>query len=179
MWNPEFYNQVLDFAGEAHKAQKIPGSEIPYVTHVARVASEVILAWSQSTTKFEINYAIACALLHDTIEDTSVTFDEVVQQFGEEIAHGVLALTKNETLPTKEAQMKDSLERILKQKTEVRIVKMCDRIDNLTEPPHYWDEAKKRRYQKEARLILDTLGGVNEWVEARLSQKIEAYTQYF
>ncbi|OJJ22294.1 hypothetical protein BKI52_06320 [marine bacterium AO1-C] len=179
MWNQEFYNQVIDFAGEAHKTQKVPGSEIPYVTHVVRVANEVLLAWTQSNTKFDIDYAIACALLHDTIEDTSVTFDQVTQVFGEEVALGVLALTKNESLPTKEAQMKDSLERILKERMEVRVVKMCDRIDNLSEPPHYWDEAKKRRYQQEARLILDTLGGVNQWVEARLGEKIEAYAQYF
>ncbi len=179
MWDQKLYNQAIDFAGEAHKSQKIPGSEIPYVTHVARVANEVILAWVQSTTKFRIDYAIACALLHDTIEDTTVTLNQIAKTFGEEVAAGVLALTKDEGLPTKEAQMQDSLDRILKQCVEVRIVKMGDRVDNLGKPPHYWDEAKKRRYQQEAQLILNRLGGVNDWIEARLEQKIKEYAQYF
>lgn len=179
MWNQELYNQLMDFVGEAHKAQQIPGAEMSYVTHLARVTNEVIWAWVQSEDKFDIDYAMACALLHDTIEDTSVTFEQVAEKFGEEVARGVLALTKNETLPTKEVQMQDSLERILQQRLEVRVVKMCDRIDNLSEPPHYWDEAKKRRYQKEAQLILERLGGVNQVVENRLQDKIAAYVKYF
>ena len=46
--------------------------------------------------------AVQCALLHDTIEDTAVTFEEIVDRFGREVAEGVLSLTKDKTLPKSE-----------------------------------------------------------------------------
>jgi len=60
-----------------------------------------------------------CAILHDTIEDTKFNYDKVKELFGEKIANGVLALTKDESLPTKNEMMLDSLERIKKQPKEV------------------------------------------------------------
>lgn len=178
MWDQEIYKQAIVFAGDAHQEQKIPGSQRSYVSHLARVAMEIMSAWVASTEKFQVDYAIQCALLHDAIEDTEVTFEQVKQTFGDKVAQGVLALTKNTNLP-KPAQMPDSLQRILQQPFEVRLVKMCDRIDNLSKPPHYWDKAKKQRYQQEAQLILETLGGVNTYIEERLQQKITEYKQYF
>lgn len=179
MWIQEIYNKAMAFAGDAHAEQKIPGSNQSYTTHLARVTMEVMSAWVHSNTnKFDADYAIQCAILHDTMEDTEVTFEQVKETFGEEVAQGVLALTKNEELPGKPAQMNDSLQRILQQRNEVRIVKMCDRIDNLSEPPYYWDNHKRLRYQQEAQVILDTLQGVNAYTENRLKEKIAAYSQY-
>jgi (p)ppGpp synthase/HD superfamily hydrolase len=64
------------------------------------------------------NLAIQCALLHDVIEDTDITFERVDAEFGAEVAAGVLALTKNSMLD-KIVQMEDSLRRIQKQPYEV------------------------------------------------------------
>ncbi|WP_299458626.1 HD domain-containing protein [uncultured Microscilla sp.] len=178
MWNQSIYLKAIEFAGDAHIAQKIPGSNRSYTTHLARVAMEVMTAWVQSPVKFDADYALQCALLHDTIEDTKVTYAQVAKVFGQEVADGVMALTKNDQLPGKEAQMEDSLRRILRQRVEVRMVKMCDRIDNLSEPPYYWDSPKKHRYQQEARVILNTLQGVNPYIEQRLQEKIDHYSTY-
>lgn len=178
MWNQEIYVKAIEFAGDAHIGQKIPGSNRSYTTHLARVAMEVMSAWVHSLAKFDADYAIQCALLHDVIEDTNTTYEQVKETFDEEVANGVLALTKNEQLPNKKAKMDDSLQRILQQRVEVRMVKMCDRIDNLSEPPYYWDNPKRLRYQEEAQEILDALRGVNQYIENRLKGKIAHYATY-
>ena len=116
--------------------------------------------------------------MHDTLEDTPTSYQELEVSFGKEVAQGVLALTKNSKLAT-DKQMADSLERILLQPIEIRIVKMADRIDNLYLPAIYWTVKKRQYYQNEAQMILNTLGGVNGYIENRLRQKIEAYAKYF
>lgn len=178
MWNQDLYLKTLLFAGQAHRNQKVPASELSYVVHITNVAMEVANALVHSNEEgLKGTFAIQCALLHDTIEDTAVCYEDIVAEFGVKVADGVQALTKNEALP-KEAQMLDSLKRIVLQGKEVRMVKMADRINNLQRPPAHWNQAKMKRYQKEARLILDTLGGVHAYIEKRLSEKIEAYQTY-
>ena len=176
MWNPDLYRKTINFAAEAHGDQKIPGNNVPYVVHLSNVCMEASLAILQEGSG-DIDLVMQCALLHDTIEDTAIGYDEVHALFGEKVAKGVHALTKNEYLPKAE-RMPDSLKRILDQGPEVRIVKMADRISNLQQPPHYWSNEKRLAYQVEARLILEQLSGVNQYIEERLAQKIEAYSLF-
>lgn len=179
MWDQDAYLRTLLFAGQAHRKQKVPSSEMSYVVHITNVAMEVANALIQEPNKdLDGTFAIQCALLHDTIEDTEVTYEDIVAEFGTRVAEGVFALTKNEQLP-KEAQMADSLKRIVQQGKEVRMVKMADRINNLQKPPKHWDTAKMKRYQKEAQFMLEELAGIHPYIEARLKQKMEAYKQYF
>ena len=179
MWDQDTYLKTLLFAGQAHRKQKVPSSEMSYVVHIANVTMEVANALVQGGDKdLDGTFAIQCALLHDTIEDTEVTYEDIVNEFGSRVANGVLALTKNEALP-KETQMADSLKRIIQQGKEVRMVKMADRINNLQKPPKHWNRAKMKRYQKEAQFMLEQLSGVHPYIEARLKQKTEAYKQYF
>jgi (p)ppGpp synthase/HD superfamily hydrolase len=178
MWNQDLYLETLIFAGKAHHKQKVPGSVMSYVVHFTNVSMEVANALIiSSDSSLDATFAIQCALLHDTIEDTTVTFDDIVREFGSRVADGVLALTKNTALP-KEEQMIDSLTRIIEEGTEVRMVKMADRINNLQPPPKHWDNEKIKLYRKQAVLIYEMLGGVNPYIENRLNQKIKEYEQY-
>ncbi|MEZ4311729.1 MAG: HD domain-containing protein [Polyangiaceae bacterium] len=120
--------------------------------------------------------AIACALLHDTIEDTAVTREQVAAAFGEPVAAGVSALSKDPSLPKREA-MKDSLQRIQAQPPEVWLVKLADRTVNLAPPPHYWSPEKIAAYREEAILIADTLAPASPVQTARLRRRIEQYPQ--
>ena len=159
MWDQDLYLQTLLFAGKAHIGQKVPGTEMSYVVHITNVAMEVANALVNSNeSQLDVTFAIQCALLHDTIEDTHVVYEEIEEVFGTRVADGVLALTKNTNLPKPE-QMQDSLKRIVAQGPEIRMVKMADRINNLQPPPAYWTTEKKQRYHKEAELILKELGG--------------------
>src|SRR6187431_2722336 len=129
------YQEAIKFAASKHeeKKQTIPGTNLPYVVHLSNVAMEIFMAF-QSAPNFKLDFAIKLALLHDTLEDTSATFEEISQQFGPDVAHGVSALTKSDTLPKAE-KMIDSLRRIKDLQTEVWAVKLADRITNLQKPP--------------------------------------------
>jgi len=163
------------FASRVHKEQKYPGENLPYLTHLGNVMLEVM---GIASTLENAELAICCAILHDTIEDTEVTYEEVKKEFGTLVADGVIALTKNETLATKREQMLDSLERIKEQPKEVWVVKMADRVSNLGEPPHYWKAEKRERYRAEAQIIWDYLHEANEPMAKRLKEKIDTYEKY-
>jgi guanosine-3',5'-bis(diphosphate) 3'-pyrophosphohydrolase len=171
------YQKAIQFAASKHSDQTLPGSRLTYVVHLSNVAMEIFLA-AMNTNGFDLDFALQVALLHDTIEDTSTTYAELKEQFGDGIANAVLSLTKNKDLP-KEERMRDSLNRIRKLPNEVWAVKMADRITNLQPPPHHWDKEKKANYREEARLILSELRNGNDFLATRLKVKIEEYVNYF
>jgi (p)ppGpp synthase/HD superfamily hydrolase len=154
-WSQDTYIKAYKFAALAHHGQKVPSTEIPYIQHLSFVSMEIIAALNVEKER-DGNLAIQCAILHDTIEDTSVTFEQTESEFGEDVANGVLALTKNDSLP-KEVRMSDSLQRILEQPPEIWMVKLADRITNLQPPPQYWTQEKIIRYRKEAIVIHEAL----------------------
>ena len=176
MWKQEIYQKAIQFAGEKHAGQKVPGSESNYLAHLSNVCMEILGAYFQNQD-FDINYAIQLALLHDVLEDTSTSPEELKEAFGEKVANGVLALTKNKDLPKAEA-MSDSLKRIKKCEKEVGMVKLADRITNLQPPPDYWRTAKREKYRLEAGKILNSLSSSNEYLAQRLKDKIEDYSEY-
>lgn len=177
IWNQDQYQKAWNFASDVHNAQNLPGSDIPYINHLGLVAMEATATVAHELVK-NPDTLVLCALLHDSIEDTATTYDEIKNSFGCDIADGVLALTKNTALPTKLEQMTDSISRIKKQPIEVWMVKLCDRITNLQQPPKHWSNAKIARYQNEARLILDQLGEASPFLASRLRSKIADYDQY-
>jgi guanosine-3',5'-bis(diphosphate) 3'-pyrophosphohydrolase len=172
------YQEAIKFATYKHLEmnQTVKGTKLPYVVHVSNVAMEIFMA-ALNTKNFDLEFAIPVALLHDTIEDTVTTLDELERHFGDRVAAGVLALTKNEDLP-KEQQTIDSLKRIKELKREVWAVKLADRITNLQSPPDYWDNQKKYEYREESKLILHALRDGNEYLALRLKEKIEDYSAY-
>lgn len=178
---PLFSQDVLikawNFASVAHKKQLLPGSDIPYLNHIGSVAMEIMAAISEVPVPFP-DLSVQCALLHDVIEDTDVTFDQVESEFGTHVASGVLSLTKDKTIATKQGQMLDSLERIKQQPREVWMVKLADRITNLQPPPHDWNRDKIAGYRNEAELIFDHLGEAHTVLAERLKQKIRDYLNY-
>lgn len=175
-WNPDLYQQLIRFAAEAHAGQRVPGSELPYLVHLANVVQETLRACAADAT-LDADLALACAWLHDTVEDTEVTLDQVREHFGPAAAAGVAALTKDEALPKAE-RMADSLDRLRAQPREVWVVKLADRITNLQPPPAHWPVAKRRAYRDEARVILERLGEGSRVLSERLGKKIEDYAAY-
>ncbi|MBU1098926.1 MAG: HD domain-containing protein [Bacteroidetes bacterium] len=176
IFNQDKYNKAWKFAAIAHQKvnQTVPGTDLPYILHVGSVAMEVIAALSIEQLD-NPDLAVQCALLHDVIEDTEATYDDVLDSFGKDVADGVNALSKDDKLPDKPARMKDSLKRIKEQPKEVWMVKMADRITNLQPPPAHWNEDKINNYREEARLIYDELKEGSECLAERLFQKINKY----
>ena len=178
MFDQEYYLKALNFAALAHKEQKTPKG-LPYLTHLSAVAMEVIHAIFESKIEEKsANLSVICALLHDVIEDTSFTYDDIFDEFGFDVAEGVDALTKDKTLPSKKKQMAESLNKLLQQPYSVQMVKLADRISNLQEPPEHWDTQKIEDYLSESKLILSCLKNANIYLSKRLEEKIEAYKKY-
>lgn len=161
-----------ELAARAHNAQKYPGSELPYIVHIAQVATEILVAHHEAPFARPV-LAVQCALLHDTLEDTAVTAAELAR-FGDDVVAGVRALSKDAALPKREA-MADSLRRIKQQPVEVWAVKLADRISNLGPPPCYWSAEKIASYRLEAQTILDALGAAHEPLARRLARRIAEY----
>ncbi|MEQ1505979.1 MAG: HD domain-containing protein [Myxococcota bacterium] len=170
--DPSRYVEILEFAAEAHGAGLTPKGH-PYVVHLSCVAMELMLALRHEPGRDE-DLAVACALLHDTVEDTAVTVDAVAARFGPRVASGVAALTKDPALP-KADRMADSLVRIRREPPEIAMVKLADRITNLAPPPPAWTADKIAAYRLEGRAILDALGGASSWLAARLSDRLARY----
>lgn len=172
------YQQAIKFAAAKHVAenQTIPGTNLPYVVHLSNVAMEILIA-AQYTPVFDTALAIPLALLHDVLEDTPTTKEELAAVFSPAIADGVAALTKNDSLP-KEEKMLDSLARIKEQPKEVWAVKLADRITNLQAPPAHWSKEKIAAYEQEAITILEQLKDGNAYLEKRLQEKITGYKKY-
>ncbi len=174
---PQTYQKAWSFAAQKHANQTMPDNPLPYLVHLGNVSFEILLAAAKSP-ELDIEFALQMAIFHDVIEDTSCSYDELANTFGSRIADGVLALTKDETLP-KEEQMKDSIQRILLLEKEVAAVKMADRITNLQPPRPTWSKEEIKNYHTEAIFIWENLKDGNQFLADRLAIEIERYVRYF
>ena len=71
---------VMMYASIAHKDQKMTEPTVPYLTHVFGVFLNVLEAYYNGKEKFDIDYAFKVAILHDTIEDTTTTYDDLKEK---------------------------------------------------------------------------------------------------
>jgi GTP diphosphokinase / guanosine-3',5'-bis(diphosphate) 3'-diphosphatase len=160
------------FAARVHANQTMPGSSHSYLQHLGAVTMEILSA-HQTLSVDDLDLAVKCAMLHDTIEDQGVSYEELSNNFGPQVADGVMALTKRADFSKAEA-MVDSLARIRQQPQAVWCVKMADRISNMSNIPAHWNEKKVEKYRLEAESILLALGDAHAHLAERLKQRITA-----
>jgi len=104
MWNQDQYIKAWNFASTVHNVQQVPGTDIPYINHIGLVAMEVMAAVAHNAVD-NPTLGVQCALLHDTIEDCEVTFEQIQTMFAQQVGDGVQALSKNKNKGDKAAQM--------------------------------------------------------------------------
>lgn len=167
----------MKFAGEMHHDQKVPGTNANYLLHISNVVMEVIMAYVHEPN-FDLELAIQVAILHDSVEDTNATADDITERFGEKVGEAVAALTKDGSFKDKNEKMQDSLNRINKLSKEVGMVKLADRITNLQPPPPKWGSEKRANYLAQAENLASELADKNEYLNQRLLEKIEEYRSY-
>ena len=144
--NSETLNKAYNFALEAHQNQK-RDEGVPYIIHpvaVAKILTELKLDSATITT----------GLLHDTIEDTKVTYESVKKEFGEEVANLVEGVTKISELETKastDSKAENFRKLILATSKDIRVllVKLADRLHNMRTIQFVKDKDKKIRKAKE------------------------------
>lgn len=158
--------RALIFAGRAHKGQKRKGnSGAAYITHPMGVHD--ILA-HEAGVKDEV--VLNAALLHDTIEDTPVTKDDIRAQFGADVAEVVNDVSRPEGV-SKEAMIRN-----LAHKGErTKILKVADRIANLREMVSNdpgWPVEKRQAYIRESELLMEIAKGVHPRLDDLLKDAI-------
>jgi guanosine-3',5'-bis(diphosphate) 3'-pyrophosphohydrolase len=161
----ELVLQAAAFAAEKHRLLRRKDAEAsPYINHPIQVAYILVQA------DIEDPLVLAAALLHDTIEDTKTTHDELEIVFGHEIANIVSECSDDKTqgkLERKQAQV-DRAAHISKR---AKLVKLADKIANVSDihgaPPAGWSLERKREYFDWARRVVDQLRGVHPKLEAR------------
>ena len=119
------WREAAGFAAPKHAGQLRKDKQTPYIAHPFRVAMIV-------RDVFEIDdpIALAAALLHDVIEDTTADYDDLEEQFGREIADVVAALTKDMRMQ-ESAREKVYDEQLAKAPWQARAIKLADVYDNL------------------------------------------------
>ncbi len=123
----ELWMRAAMFASRAHRGHDRKDGQTPYFSHVARVALIASSVFGVDDEK-----TLAIALLHDTIEDTTVDFDEISGAFGDEIAHAVGLLSKDMRLPEDEREREYDA-RLGTADWRVHLVKLADQYDNLSD----------------------------------------------
>ena len=162
------------YAARKHRNQLYPATDLPYLVHIGSVCLELFPAL-HGVPELDTELSLCCAILHDTVEDTEATIEELAVTFGNAVAAGVSALTKNKKTLCGKVSMLDSLARIQQQPREVWLVKLADRAANLGIPPAHWSREKCHGYAAEGELILRELGGASSLLAKRLSDRITAW----
>lgn len=121
----ELLTKAVEFAKEKHKGQVRKGNKLPYITHLQAVAK--ILKEENADIK-----TIIVGILHDTLEDTKTTIEELTKEFGVEIACMVDTLSEKKVLPYNDRKHMQAL-RLKYASREVKMVKCADCISNLTD----------------------------------------------
>jgi guanosine-3',5'-bis(diphosphate) 3'-pyrophosphohydrolase len=134
--------ETASFAARAHHGQMRKDNETPYVSHVFRVCLVI-----RDIFGLGDHAMLMTALLHDTIEDTTIDFDDIEKHCGKEIARWVAFLTKNKAMP--EAQREKAyVERLVQAPWQVQACKLADVFDNLIDLPHLPEDRRRQSLRR-------------------------------
>lgn len=156
------------FAAHKHRNQRRKNAEkTPYINHPIGVAQLLTEAGVKDPV------TIAAALLHDVVEDTNTSHEEIVSEFGIEVASVVKEVTDNKSLS--KVERKQLQVRNAPHKSErAKLVKLADKLDNLRdlsqETPHGWSPEIVRGYFVWSAHVIDGLRGTNTFLEEHLDR---------
>lgn len=156
--------QAADFAARKHRNQRRKDADAsPYINHPLALAR--VLSQEGGVTS---KVVLAAALLHDTVEDTQTTHDELVAAFGMRIARVVMEATDDKSLP-KARRKALQIEHAPHLSRDAKLVKLADKICNLRDmasaAPKGWPLSRRREYFDWAAQVVDGLRGVHPTLE--------------
>ena len=153
------------FAAHKHRDQRRKGADAsPYINHPIAVAN--VLANEANITDPTV---LAAALLHDTIEDTKTTAEELEASFGREITKIVIEVTDDKSLP-KQERKRLQIEHAASLSQPAKLVKLADKICNVRDmsrsPPVDWSQERRAEYFIWAKQVVDPMRGVSPVLES-------------
>ena len=156
--------RTVNFAAAKHRDQRrndLPKS--PYINHPINVATLL-----SEVGKIDDVVTLQAALLHDTVEDTNTTFEELEAEFGVEVTNVVREVTDDKSLPKVQRKMLQ-IEHSPHMSPRAKLVKLADKLHNLSdEPPLSWDAPRVQGYYVWAYHVVAGLRGTNAPLEAAL-----------
>ncbi|TXL81974.1 bifunctional (p)ppGpp synthetase/guanosine-3',5'-bis(diphosphate) 3'-pyrophosphohydrolase [Vineibacter terrae] len=158
--------RAFAFAAEKHVHQRRKGANAePYVNHLAEVAHLLAVAVHGRDANL-----VAAGLLHDVLEDTQTTRDELAATFNEDIAALVSEVTDDKSLPKQERKRQQVVH--APGKTDrAKMLKLADKTSNLRDlaasPPADWSTERRLDYVRWGRDVVAGLRGVHPWLETQ------------
>ena len=164
--------EAAAFAAGKHRMQRRKDAEAsPYINHPLALAH--LLANEAAITDPVV---LASALLHDTVEDTKTSVEELRVVFGAEIAATVAEVTDDKDLPSEERK-RLQIEKASSKSDAAKLVKLADKTCNLRDiavtPPADWSIERRREYFEWARNVVSGLRGVSPALEAAFDEAYE------
>ncbi|MBP2298640.1 HD domain-containing protein [Azospirillum picis] len=159
------FARALDFAAHKHIDQRRKGVRAePYVNHL----SEVALLVAEATDGKDPVVVIA-ALLHDTLEDTDASYEEIERLFGVEVVQ-VVAETTDDKRMSKAERKQHQIDAAATASPRAKLVKLADKVSNLRSmahsPPADWPLTRKVEYFEWAHAVVAGLRGTDARLEA-------------
>ena len=133
--------QAIRFAIEAHAEQTRKGNDIPYITHPLTIA----LILSQAGASEDV---IVAGILHDVVEDSDVELDDVLNEFGDNVAELVKAVTEEDKSLSWESRKRTALAHIKDMSHDALLLKSADVLHNLSELIHDVEEQGEVVFEK-------------------------------
>jgi len=155
---------AIAFAAHIHRDQRRKDAAAsPYINHPIALAN--VLA---NEGGIDDERVLIAAILHDTIEDTETTEQELVREFGQEIASIVMEVTDDKSLPKAERKQQQ-IEHAATISRRAKLVKLADKICNLRDvassPPATWSLQRRQEYFDWAKEVIYSLRGVHPALE--------------
>ena len=165
--------EVKMFAINAHEGQVRKFTGEPYVEHCYAVAANVFEYMAVPNPDM-----VKAAYLHDTVEDTDVTMEDIVQRFGDTVAEAVWYLTKPESYVGNRSQRKAlDRARLGLAPPEVRMVKICDLMHNAPSIKKY-DKPLWSTWRIEALELLGAMDARYTWDNLCDQSKKDVYETF-
>ena len=162
---------AIRFSADRHRPQRRKDADkSPYINHPIEVAE---LLWRSGCVRDVA--VILAAILHDTIEDTEATPDEIRSLFGEEVLGIVLECTDDKSLPYLDRK-RLQIETAPHKSEKAKLVKLADKICNIHDlsqsPPRWWPKIQKQEYLLWSEKVVAGLRGVNKELEALYDEEL-------
>jgi guanosine-3',5'-bis(diphosphate) 3'-pyrophosphohydrolase len=156
--------KAIAYAAEKHRNQRRKDVDAsPYINHPIALAN--VIANEAGYPSMEV---ICAAILHDTVEDTDTTPEDLEAKFGKRIRDIVMEVTDDKSLP-KQTRKLLQVQHSASLSHEAKLVKLADKICNLRDmtasPPADWDLARRREYFDWAKDVIDGLRGAERYLE--------------
>lgn len=163
---------ALEFAAHKHRHKRRKDADAsPYVNHLIAVTR--ILAAEGGVTDDAL---LVAAVLHDTVEDTETTFEELERAFDAEIAALVREVTDDVRL-VKDVRKQRQIDRAPQLSSRAKALRIADKIANLRDlmarPPVHWPIERKQTYLRWAEQVVAGCRGLNPALDAAFDETVE------